>query len=76
MSECRPKAMSSQRGRKARAGLRTDLGRHSDSDDSDSDYEDSNDDSYVRGSTQGVTQISKTLNWFSLWLKSRFFDLG
>ena len=47
--------MSSQRGRKARAGLMTGLGRHSDSDDSDSDYEDSNDDSYARGSTQGVT---------------------
>ena len=54
--ECTPKTMSSQRGRKARAGLETDLGRHSDSDDSDSDYEDSKDDSYVRGSTQGGTQ--------------------
>ena len=57
--ECRPKAMSSQRGRKARAGLRTDLGRDSDSDNGDSDYESSNEDSYVPRSTRGGTQVPR-----------------
>ena len=54
--ECRPKAMPSQRGRQARAGLGTDLGRDSDSDNGDSDYESSNEDSYVPRSTRGGTQ--------------------
>ena len=49
--------MSSQRGRKARAGLRTDLGRDSDSDNGDSDYESSNEDSYVPRSTRGGTHV-------------------
>ena len=54
--ECRPKTMSSQRGRKARAGLRTDLGRYSDSDNGESDNEYSNGDSYDPRSTQVDTQ--------------------